>query len=195
MTDQQAEQATQATPSSEAGAEGAAPSQEASTQQPTRTVEQVEAEWQSRHTALGRQHAAEVASLKAQLETAQKAERQDTSGTSDAGNEVEALKRQLAEAQKAQQQQAQQYTAELRKTKYPYAADALDPEMLATMDEAKLAGLEARLKPSRPGMPVDPNTPQGGKQAPKPMEEKSAKELKADLARMGAGFAAELRNR
>lgn len=188
MTDTQAEQATQATPATAAGTNGQTPSTEAGAQQPTRTAEQVEAEWQSRHTALGRQHAAEVQSLKDQLAAAQASQQAATSTAGEAGNEVEALKRQLAEAQKAQQRQAQEFAGQLRSTKYPYAAEALDPQVLATMDEAKLAGLNARLSPSpqRPGAGIDPSTPPKA-QGQKPISEKSAAELKADLLRMERG--------
>jgi hypothetical protein len=187
VTEQQAEQATQATPAAAAGTT-ATPSSEAGTTQPTRTAEQVEAEWQSRHTALGRQHAAEVQSLKDQLAAAQASQQSATTNSAEAGNEVEALKRQLAEAQKAQQTQAQQYATELRTTKYPYAAEALDPQSLASMDEAKLAGLNARLAPqtSRPGAGIDPSTPPRDT-AQKPISEKTAAELKAEILALGRG--------
>ncbi len=182
MTETQAEQATQATPAPAASTDAAAPSKEASAEQPTRTAEQVEAEWQSRHTALGRQHAAEVQSLKDQLAAAQADQQSATSTSEQAGSEVEALKRQLAEAQKREQANAQNYARDLRTTKYPYAAEALDPQSLATMDEAKLAGLNARLTPQapRPGAGIDPSTPPKT-QGEKPITEKTAAELKADI--------------
>ena len=61
------------------------------------------------------------------------------------------------------------------------------------MDEAKLAGLNARLTPSRPGAGIDPSTPPKDAGAQKPTSEKTAAELKADLARLGPNFAQELR--
>lgn len=184
MTEQQAEQAAQA-----------APAQAASTEQPARTAEQVEAEWQSRHTALGRQHAAEVQALKDQLATAQTGQQAATQTSEQAGSEVEALKRQLAQAEQANKQQAQDFSAQLRATKYPFAAEALDPQVLAAMDEAKLAGLNARLAPVRATVPVDPSTPQRDSAVPKPTAEKSVAELQADLARYAPEFAASIETR
>jgi hypothetical protein len=140
-------------------------------------------------------HAAEVAALRAQLESEQGHAQTATQQQEAAGDEVAALKRQLAEAQKQNQTQQRDFQQTIRSTKYPYAAEALDPETLATMDEAKLAGLDARLKPSTPVVPVDPNTPQGGTTAPKPPSEMSSKELKEQLARQAGQFAEELRNR
>mgnify|MGYP001825072472 CR=1 FL=1 len=189
MTEQQPVEGTPATPAPAAPAEGsqAAP--------PTRTAEEVEAEYKARLSGKDRAHAAEVAALRAQLESTQGHAQTATQQQEAAGDEVAALKRQLAEAQKVNAQTKQEYEQTLRSTKYPFAAEALDPQTLATMDEAKLAGLDARLKPSAPPVPVDPNTPQGGAPAPKPTSEMSSKELKAELARQSGTFAEELRNR
>jgi hypothetical protein len=169
-----------------------APSQEAAAPQAARTPEQVEAEWSAKQAALGRQYAAETKALREQvsaLQASQSTAQQVVSGTQ---SEAEALKQQLAESQKQLQQREQEYTADLRATKYPNAAEALDPQVLATMDEAKLAGLEARLTPSR--FAIDPSTPARTSSAPKNIEDKTLDELKADLARMGPAFAEEMRS-
>jgi exonuclease VII large subunit len=156
-----------------------------------RTPEQVEAEWSAKQAALGRQYAAENKALRDQIEalrTAQQTTEQVATGST---SEAEALKRQLADMQKQLQQREQEYTANLRSTKYPHAAEALDPQVLATMDEAKLAGLEARLTPAFPGIGIESSTPPRVSSAPKSIEDKTVDELKADLARLAPAFNAE----
>lgn len=190
MTEQQPVEAQQATP---VAGEGQAQSQSES-QAPAPTVQQVEAEYKARLSGKDKAHAAEVAELRRQLEAAQQTGTSAATETQQATATVEELKRQLAEAQNANKQQAQRYEQTLRSTKYPHAAEALDPQTLATMDEAKLAGLNARLAPSSPAPApgrVDPSTP-AREAAPKPTTEKSVEELKADLAKYGPQFAASL---
>lgn len=189
MTEQQPVEGTTATPAPE-GEKPAEGSQEAPA---TRNAEEVEAEYKARLSGKDRAHAAEVATLKSQIEALSGEKAQATSQAEGTLSEVDQLKRQLSEAQKNAKQQEQQYTATLRSTKYPYAAEALDPQVLATMDEGKLAGLDARLKPNtRPGAGVDPSTPPRETAAPKPIDEKSAAELKQDLARFGPAFADDI---
>jgi hypothetical protein len=176
-------------------AEGEAPAQAAAAQQQQRTPEEVEAEWQARHTALGRQHAAETKALRDQLAALSAAQQTAEAAVEGTVSEAEALRQQLAAQQRLFQQREQEYTATLRATKYPFAAEALEPQVLATMDEAKLAGLEARLTPSRSGARIDPSTPaRNAPTAPKPLEEKTAAELREELARLAPGFAAEMRS-
>jgi len=155
----------------------------------------VEAEYKARLSGKDKAHSAETAELRRQLDAAQATGTATATEATAATDEVTDLKRKLAESERTNQQQAKDYAASTRAVKYPQAAEALDPQTLATMDEAKLAGLNARLTPTAPAIPVDPNTPQGGVPAPKPTSEKSSKELKADLARGSAAFAEELRNR
>lgn len=186
MTEQAPVEATQATP------EAAAPeSQPAESSAPAPTAAQVEAEYKARLSGKDKAHAAETAELRRQLEAAQQTSQTAATESSTKDATVEDLQRQLAEAQKTAKQQQQDFQQTLRSTKYPHAAEALDPQTLATMDEAKLAGLDARLKPSAAPAPVDPNTPPAG-EAPKPTSEKSVEELRADLARESANFAAQI---
>lgn len=181
MTDQQPVEQTPATPT------------EGSPAETPRTAEQVEAEYKARLSGKDKAHAAEVAELRRQLEAAQQTGTQKATEGEQANQTVEQLRAELARAQKAQQEQAQQFTGQLRSTKYPYAAEALDPQVLATMDEAKLAGLNARLTPSRPSAGIDPSTPPKDTAPAKPTSEKTAAELKQDLAKYGPAFAQELR--
>ena len=173
-------------------AEALAPSQEAAAPQQVRTPEQVEAEWSAKQAALGRQYAAETKALREQLAAMQASQQQVLQTATGTQSEAEALKQQLAQEQAQRKAEREQYTASLRATQYPNAAEALDPQVLATMDEAKLAGLEARLSPSK--FAIDPSTPARVQTAPKSIDEKTLDELKADLARMGPAFAEEMRS-
>ena len=169
-----------------------APSTEASTPPPTRTPEEVEAEWQARQSALGRQHAAEAKALRDQIAALEAAKGTATAAAQSGLTEAETYKQALEDAKRQLQEQGQQYEATLRATKYPYAAESLDPQTLAAMDEAKLAGLDARLRPTRPGVGIDPSTPQRQSSIPRDIEDKSLDELRADLERYGPQFATEI---
>lgn len=171
--------------------DGAAPAVAAGDQPQTRTPEQVEAEWQAKQSALGRQHAATEQTLRARIAAleAQTASGERTAPEQDAiRQENELLRKQLADREVA-------YAAEMRKVRFPLAAEALDAGVLATMDEAKLAGLEARLTPQA-GVAASPrvesSTPPRNIDQPKPLEEKTAAELKADLARLAPAFLSEI---
>ena len=171
---------------------GAAPAAAAGDQTQSRTPEQVEAEWQAKQSALGRQHAATEQTLRARIAAleAQTASGERTGSEQDAiQKENELLRKQLADRETA-------YNAELRKVRFPLAAEALDAGVLATMDEAKLAGLEARLTPQA-GVAASPrmetSTPPRTTDQPKPLSEKTAAELKADLARLSPQFLSEIR--
>lgn len=187
MTEQQPVEANPATPAPAAPAEGS------QAEAPTRSAEQVEAEYKARLSGKDKAHAAEVATLQQQLQTAQAASTTAGSQAEAASTDVETLKQQLAQQQAVNKQQAQQYNQTIRSTQYPYAAEALDPQTLASMDEAKLAGLNARLTPSAKTVPVDPSTPPRTAEVPKPLEEKTSAELKADLKKYADEFAQELR--
>ena len=185
MTDQQPVEATPATPEAAPAAESQAPA-------PTRTAEEVEAEYKARLSGKDRAHAAteqalrdQIAALQGEKTTAQ----QQADGTL---SEVDALKAQLKAEQEARRKDSMEYQQTLRSTKYPNAADALDATTLATMDEAKLAGLEARLTQAPTPRPVDPNTPPATPSAPASTD-KTAAELKEDLRKMAPDFAATLR--
>ena len=189
MTDQQHVEATPSTPPPAAETPPATESQDPA---PTRTADSVEAEWKNRVSSKERYFAAtekslrdQIASLEAGQETAQKAADGNLS-------EVDALKAQLKAEKDARKQEKANATATLRTTKYPEAASTLDVSTLASMDEAKLAGLEARLTQAPTPAPVDPSTPPRATAAPESTD-KSAADLKADLERLSPDFAASLR--
>jgi DNA segregation ATPase FtsK/SpoIIIE-like protein len=163
-------------------------------QPPAPTAAEVEAEYKARLSGKDKAHAAEVQTLKAQIEALSTGGDAATAAAQANAGTAEELRRQLAEAQNEIKQRDQAHTAQLRAAKYPFAADALDPAVLAAMDESKVAGLNARLAPSKPGIGIDPSTPQRTVVAPKPTNEKSSAELRADLERMAPQIAAELRS-
>jgi len=157
------------------------------------TAEQVEAEYKARLSGKDKAHAAETKALREQLAALQSAQQNAVAQVDGTMSEAEALKRQLAETQKQLQQREQEFTATLRSTMYPYAAEALDPQVLASMDEAKLAGLNARLQPARPAFGIDSSTPARTASAPKTIEDMTLEEVKDALQRAAPAFEAELR--
>ena len=188
MTEQVPVEGTPATPTPATEGSPAVPATE-------RSAAEVEAEYKARLSGKDRAHAAEAAELRRQLEAAQATGTAKATEAGAASDEVTELRRQLQASEQTNQRQQADYSAQTRAVKYPQAAEALDAQTLATMDEGKLAGLNARLTPTSPPVRVDPNTPAGAVVVPKPTSEKSSKELKADLARQGAAFSEQLRQR
>ena len=185
MTEQTPVEGTPATP------EPAAPAAPESPAVPP-TAEQVEAEYKARLSGKDRAHAATEQALRDQI-AALEGDKVVTKAAADGTlSEVDTLKAQLKAEQDGRKKDNLDNTQTLRTTKYPEAAATLDAATLATMDEAKLAGLEARLTQAPPPAPVDPNTPPATPSAPASTE-KSATDLKADLERMSPEFAASLR--
>lgn len=173
----------------ERSVDGAEATPEGSPQQPP-TPEQVEAEWKYRVSQKDKAHAAETKALRDQIAalsgTAGAAQEQATGSLS----EAQALRQQLDDAQKALDQRDAQHRTEVRAIRFPASAEVLDASALAAMDEAKLAGLEARLSAPARTLPVDPSTPprqQSG--ASKPVHEKTSAELREDLRRMSPQIA------
>ena len=192
MTEQASVEATIATPAVEAPVAEAAESQK-----PAPTVEQVEAEWKHRVSQKDLAHNAEQKSLRDRIATLEGTTTTAQAVANGSVGEVDGLKKLLADSQKTNTQQQQQHQVDLRVVKFPAAAEALDPGALAVMDEAKLAGLEARLTAPASGkaVPVDPSSPARDSSVPRPLSEKTTKELKADLERLSPQFAAEMNNR
>jgi hypothetical protein len=153
-----------------------------------RTPEQVEAEWAAKQSALGRQYAATEKALRDQIAalTAAPAASGATGSDDAIREENERLRKQLVETERA-------HTRDVRAARFPLAAEALEPDVLATMDEARLSGLEARLTPAPSTARVMSSTPPRTSEAPKPLTEKTSDELKADLARYAPDFLRTLR--
>lgn len=169
------------------------PPEEGSTQQ-LPTPEQVEAEWKYRVSQKDKAHAAETKSLRDQLAALSGVASTAEQTASGSLSEAEALKRQLVETQRLLQQKDAEHSSQLRAIRFPAAAEVLDASALAAMDEAKLAGLEARLSAPAPrGLPVDHSTPpRTPPSAQKPIEEKTSAELRDDLRKMSPQIIAEM---
>lgn len=185
MTDQNPVEGTPATP---------APATPAAPESPVipPTVETVEAEYKARLSGKDRAHAATEQALRDQI-AALEGDKTTAKAAADGSlSETDALKAQLKAEQDGRKKDSLGYTQTLRTTKYPEAAATLDAATLATMDEARLAGLEARLTQAPTPAPVDPSTPPRTTDAPASTE-KTAAELEKDLERLAPEFAASLR--
>ncbi len=197
MTDTQAVEGQPATPP-EGQAPAApveAPPVEGSQAQPP-TAEQVETEYKARLSGKDKAHAAEVTTLREQLAAAVVVGTNSTSQAQAASTDVDTLQKQLVAEQDKNTQQTQAHAVALRTTKYPLAAEALTPDVLGVMDEAKLAGLNARLAPNAtPTPPLASSTPARESATPKPTSEKTKEELLADLERGSAQFSQEISHR
>ena len=157
-------------------------------------------DWQKRMSGLQKAHNEETRVLREQLAAAQAAAAQTTQAatqeTSTLSAEAQQFKRLAEEAQQALQQEKQARIVDTRAAKYPFAAESLgDPSVLAAIDEAKLAGLNARLGGITKAPPLmDSNGAARGVPATeKPMGQKTSADLKKDLARYGPQWAAEVR--
>lgn len=149
---------------------------------PTRTLEEVDAEWRGRMSGKDKAHDAETSKLREQI-----AALQGTNGTAagqagEAATEAQRYKAQAEAATKELEDLRRSAAVEVRSAKYPHAAEQLgDPAVIAVMDEAKLAALDARLAPApRSVSRIDPSQPP--RAAPEdPNRQKTSAELKADL--------------
>lgn len=155
-----------------------------------RTVEEVEAEYRNRISGKDREAQAlrdELARLKENEQRRQSvAEAQRVAEL----GEVEALKRQVAEERAAR-------ISDTRRARYPQASETLGDEVLAAMDEGRLAALEARLTPearSAPPPRIDANSPPRNPPAGQ-RGEPSIEELRAELQRLTPEYIASLNDR
>lgn len=186
-------------PTSEAPSapEGTPPEQPAGTPEavpsPERTAEEVEAIWKNRVAGKDRAHAAEsqalrdqIADLNRQLGTKRQTE----------AAEMSDVERERARADAAEQRAAEverQRVLDVRLIKYAAAGEMLDPAELASMDEGRLAALNARLTsdetPPSPPPVIDPNSARRpASTPPSAPQERSKEELVADLKRHEPAF-------
>jgi len=163
-----------------------APPQEPEVAPEDRTPEEVEAIWKNRIAGKDRAHAAETESLRQQLASEKAArERAEQERQTQQTSEMSESDRWKAEAERERQRAdaaEQQRVVDVRVAKFPAAAEHLEPSAMASMDEAKLAALDARLRDDLPVSINDPNAPR--RQTPAatpPSGEKSVAELEADL--------------
>jgi hypothetical protein len=161
-------------------------------------------DWQKRMSGMQRAHNEETRVLREQLAAAQAATAQTTqqasTQTSTLSAEAQQFKRLAEDAQQALLKERQARIVDTRAAKYPAAAESLgDPTVLAAMDEARLAGLNARL--SSPGVPsrnplMDSNgAARGGATTERPVGTGTAAQLKEDLAKFGPAWAESIKAR
>lgn len=158
------------------------------------TLEEVEAFWRNRISGTDRAHAATEKALREQIAQLEQRTRALAEGKKPESDPSAAR---IAELERLLQQTEAQRAVDLRKSKYPNAAQSLG-DGIASIDEATLAGLEARLAPQPPKPPVpQANNPsrQAGTPTGKPLTEMTTAELKAQLALAGEAYLQSQRDR
>lgn len=160
------------------------------------TPEQVEAIWKNRVAGKDRAHAAAEAALRDQIA---ELNRQVAGKAAVDAADMTEVERANARAEAAEQRAnaaEQQRVLDVRSVKYAAAAEALDdPKQLATMDEAKLAALNARLTSDETPPPpvIDPNAARRPPStAPGAPRDRSIEELEADLKNQAPAFSESL---
>jgi hypothetical protein len=161
------------------------------------TPEQIEAIWKNRVAGKDRAHAASEAALRDQI--AELNTRLAGKQAVDAENmtEVERANARAEAAEQRAQAAEQQRLLDVRSVKYAAAAEALDdPAQLATMDEAKLAALNARLAGDETPTPppvIDPNAARRpGSTPPAAPKDRSIEQLESDLKDQAPAFSESL---
>lgn len=154
------------------------------------SVEEVEAFWRNRMSGKDRADAAEKKVLREQiaaLEAQVKSKPGEQTGDDVRDAEIARLKQELEQTKITSM-------VENRRAKYGLAAETLDDETLARMDEARLAALNARLGNEAAGRSsfTDPNAAQRRNQTPTSATAKSADDLKSDLRKYAPGFVNDL---
>jgi hypothetical protein len=157
------------------------------------TPEQIEAIWKNRVAGKDRAHAASEAALRDQIADLNR--RLEGKAAVDAENmsDVERANARAEAAEQRAQAAEQQRLLDVRSVKYAAAAEALDdPAQLATMDEAKLAALNARLTGDETPPPptvIDPNAARRpGSTPPAAPRERSIEQLESDLKDQAPAF-------
>lgn len=176
------------------------------------TAEEVEAIWKNRVAGKDRAHAQETATLRSQnadlTSRIQALEREQEARNMDNLSEAEQWKAKAEAAERELANERATNVVQTRTLKYGAAAEALDAQTLASMDEAKLAALNTRLGggaplPPEEGTPPAPeqsteSTPpvlpdQAPRRSPNPTSgprDKEVGELESDLERFAPGWMA-----
>lgn len=158
------------------------------------TLEEVESYWKNRVSGSDRAHAATEKALREQIARLELQAKTLAEGKQPAADPQAAR---IAELEQALRAAEAQRAVDLRKSQYPNAAQSLG-DGIAHIDEATLAGLEARLAPPAPKPPVpQANNPsrQAGAPTGKPLSEMTTEELKQQLALAGEAYLQEQRDR
>lgn len=161
-----ADETTQPTGETPSGQPDGAESQESSETPATNlSAEEVDAQWRNRMSQRDKAHAAELKALRDQQEASNRQlqtlqadrEQQRLAGMSEA-ERVVAQNKQLQDELAAERLGR---VADVRKAKYPNIAPDFEDSILASMDEGRLADLNARLATAQTTAPpslIDPNS-------------------------------------
>lgn len=172
---------------------------EASVTPATRTVEDVEKEYRDRIAGKDRAHDAEMKTVRGELDRLRAAEQQRQQAETEARRSQmtaeQVMQDQIKTLTDQMNQRERDHLTELRKIRFPTVAAELDDAILAATDEGKLAALEAKLTAGQTAPPpslIDSNSAARSNGTTPVTTEKSIEDLKADLAREGAAFRADL---
>lgn len=158
------------------------------------TAEEVEAQWKHRMSQRDKAHAAETEALRRELnsklaaeETKRRVEEQARLANM---SEAERWQARAKELEGQVEQERTQRVIDTRKARFPGIAAELGDEVLAAMDEGRLAALETRFAAPATSVPslIDPNSVGRSMTQPVGPDGKTADQLKADLERMGPEF-------
>jgi len=178
--------------------EGETTEEETPVVEPTRTLEEVEATWSHRMSERDRAHNAAEQALRDELANAKAtADAARRELTSKAQGDMTEVDRVAAERDALREELAAEKSARViaeMKTKYPKVAAELGDKAFTVYDAGELATFETKFSTEPQPAPTrtDPNAaPRKGAPAEKPNP--TSDDLKADLARYGPDFAAQLR--
>ena len=165
-----------------------------------RTAEEVELEWRNRLSGKDKAHAAEKQRLEALIQEMTAENQQTKAEAKTKMTDLETLQKQYADIQKELESERKGRAIDNRKAAFPNAAGILSEDILATMDEEGLKGLEQRLAttpmsgeantPPAP-KPVLPNTAARTQDAP-PTAEPTIADLKSLLEQQAPAWREEL---
>jgi hypothetical protein len=156
------------------------------------TPEDIEAYWRKRQSNEARAHSEETRVLREQLARAQAQPSADGEPVDVAG-----YRQQVTDLQQALKDERIARITDVRKATYASAAEALaDDALIAQMDEARLAALNARLNAEAESPPsrMDRNNPgRGVPMPPKRLSDMTSDELKQVLENTSPQWLAEVR--
>lgn len=160
-----------------------------------RTPDEVEAIWKNRVAGKDRAHAAETAALREQIDGLNRQMQGRQTEEAAQASESDQWKAKFEESERTRTEEARRHAVEIRTAKYAAAAEALDEATLGSMDEGKLAALNARLTEGEAPPPpvVDPSSARrptpGTSTAPR---DRSIEELESDLQKQAPAFVESL---
>lgn len=163
----------------------------------SRSPEEIEAIWKNRVSQKDKAHAAEAKALREERDAALAAANAKVKAEAVDASEADQWKARAEAAEKAAADERQARIIDVRSAKYPAAAEALGADVIAAMDEGKLAAANARLSSDEPPAPspMDPNAaPKRNPAPPKSAGDKSVADLESDLRKFSPEFSERIAN-